>query len=985
MSPKANDAEIKRLIQLLSSSHDKDTRRQAAESLGQIGAGNPEAIKALVQLLGSRQNEDTRRQAAESLGKIDPGNPEAIKALVQLLGSRQNEDTRRQAAESLGKIDPGNPEAIKALVQLLGSSQNEYIRRQAAESLGQIDPGNPEAIKALIQLLGSSQNEYIRRQAAESLGQIDPGNPEAIKALIQLLGSSQDNYTRWQAAESLGQIGAGNPEAIKALIQLLGSSQDNFTRRLAAENLGKIDPGNPEAIKALVQLLGSSQNDDTRMQAAWSLGQIGAGNPKAIKALVQILGSSQNEETLRQAAKSLGKIGAGNPEAIKALIQLLGSSQNNDTRRQATESLEKISAGNPEAIKALVQILGSSHSYPVRRQIAESLQKVAIGDLEAIEKLRILRHTTKSEHIRHLAKEILNTIDSINKQTQGEDEDLLLFLQATRVKETVDKYFSVNNHQKTKFCYQRIIACLDKLQAGRDILTRRSLMNSYLEIYKKIVAFTINTRDLQTALLYVEIFKNRYLVERISQQELPLPKTIAPSLIESINQAKYTERLKLQEYTNGIDRKFDEQQLEELDKNWLEAKQELEKLYTQVAITEPEFIAKTKIYPITYEEIQGLLPPDTAILEFFFTDKELVTMLILPGTTSPIITESLSLPLKQASLEKIAQALAAAVATQNKNSKENLENQIQEMPQIIDQISDILKSRNLLNNIPANIQHLIVIPHHYLHLFPIHSLWLNDYQRLIDRFSVSYFPNLRVWKICQHRQRSQTTLIAIENPTEDKDLIFVKAEVASISQRQKFTQQQILTGKHASKTQILNLGASNHCFHFSGHAEYNFENPLYSYLMLSENTSDNLTLNSILTDLQMPHADLVTLSACCTGLVDAFQPTEEYLGLTTGFLLAGAKAVIGSQWKVNSIATAFLFDEFYRQLETINHKSIALKNAQNWLRCCTAEELRERAKTWNLSKLEPKEKFRLDRALKRLHNIPFENPYYWAAFILTGC
>ncbi|MFN6571100.1 CHAT domain-containing protein [Dendronalium sp. ChiSLP03b] len=678
------------------------------------------------------------------------------------------------------------------------------------------------------------------------------------------------------------------------------------------------------------------------------------------------------------------------PEAkdaeIKRLIQLLGSSQDENTRWRAAESLGQIGAGNPEAIKALVQLLGSSNSYSVRRQTAKLLQTIAIGNLEAIEKLKKLRHTTESEHIRYLVTEILAEIDSVtDKQPQREDDDdLLLFLQAARIKETVDQYFSVNNHQKTKFCYQRIIACLDKLQEGRDILTRRSLMNSYLEIYKRIVSFAINTRDFKTAFFYAEILRNRYLVERISQQDTLLPKTITPELAAQINQAKRTERKTLQEYTNGISKNLDEQQLEELDRKWVEAKQVLADLYAQVAVIEPEFIAKTKISPITYREVQDLLPSDTAILDFFFTDKKLITMLILPRGESPIIPETLSIPLKQAPLERLAELWVSDLATKSKKNKEHIEPKIQNINQLIKQVSEIVKFSNLLKHIPVDIKHLIIIPHQYLHLFPLHSLEINDHELLIDRFSISYFPNLQVWKICQNRQRSQTTLIAIENPTEDKDLIFVKAEVAGIRQRQQFLQRNILTGKQAAKAQVLQLAENHHCFHFSGHAEYNFENPLTSYLMLSGNSSDNLTLNSILTDLQMPHANLVTLSACCTGLVDAFQPTEEYLGLATGFLLVGAKAVIGSQWKVNSIATAFLFDEFYRQLET-NNKAVALQNAQNWLRRCTAEELRERADSWDLSTLEPKEKFRLDRALKRLQNIPFENPYYWAAFILTGC
>ena len=155
--------------------------------------------------------------------------------------------------------------------------------------------------------------------------------------------------------------------------------------------------------------------------------------------------------------------------------------------------------------------------------------------------------------------------------------------------------------------------------------------------------------------------------------------------------------------------------------------------------------------------------------------------------------------------------------------------------------------------------------------------------------------------------------------------------------------------------------------------------------MLSDNPDENLTLNTILKNLKMPHTDLVTLSACCTGVVDVFQPTDEYLGLATGFLLVGAKAVIGSLWKVNSIATAFLLDEFYRQLDQTDNKALALQRAQNWLRRRSAEELRERAKTWDLSMLESKERTRLRAAVKSLKGVPFENPYYWAAFILTGC
>ncbi|MEH2082846.1 MAG: HEAT repeat domain-containing protein [Nostoc sp.] len=50
---------------------DDQTRRQAAESLGQIGSANQKAIAVLVELIGNSQVDDyTRRQVASSLGKI---------------------------------------------------------------------------------------------------------------------------------------------------------------------------------------------------------------------------------------------------------------------------------------------------------------------------------------------------------------------------------------------------------------------------------------------------------------------------------------------------------------------------------------------------------------------------------------------------------------------------------------------------------------------------------------------------------------------------------------------------------------------------------------------------------------------------------------------------------------------------------------------------------------------------------------------------
>lgn len=776
-------------------------------------------------------------------------------------------------------------------------------------------------------------------------------------------------------------------KSIDELIDILETSTNWSTRWEAAESLGEIGKDNETAISALVKLLETTTNESTRILAASSLGQIGTGNETAISALVKLLETSTDENTRRQAASRLGQIDPGNETAISAVFKLLETTRDRNTRSAALEILGKIATGNEMAIKKLIKLLNSTYSLG---SIAEAIEKIAFpGNSTAIEGLREMLHKSSSAYTRRQIKTLLQKLDPRQSEEREQDEDnLLLFLTTTRLKETADRYFSVNSYQKKNFCYQRILACLDRMQQGRDILTRRSLLQSYLQLYQQIVSFSLQFKDNKRAFIYTELFRNRYLVERIAQQDAPLPATISKQLAQDIKTAKQRERQTLQAYTDGMNQHLPEHrpevELAALSLDWENAKETLENLYGKVAEIEPEFIAKTKVYPISFQEVQDLLPSDTAIIEFFFTENELITLLILPGHESPLIPEELRVNLKpQNPLERLARDWVADLEDKSKSKNDAIQTTREELPRRIDHLGELLNFSELEKYLPRQIKQLIIVPNNSLHLFPIHAVPLNPTQRLIDRFSVRYFPNLQIWKICQNRQRSRDSFLGIENPTEDKDLIFAKAEMASICQGRNFTKPEVWTGRQARKSKILESAKNYHCFHFSGHAEYNFKNPLDSYLMLSEDHKENLTLSNLFADLHLPDADLVTLSACCTGVVDAFQPTDECLGIAIGFLLAGAKAVVSSLWKVNSIATAFLLDEFYRQEQT-SDKAIALQKAQNWLRTRTADELRNRANNWDLSKLEPKEKFRLERALKRLQGISFENPYFWAAFIITG-
>jgi CHAT domain-containing protein len=142
--------------------------------------------------------------------------------------------------------------------------------------------------------------------------------------------------------------------------------------------------------------------------------------------------------------------------------------------------------------------------------------------------------------------------------------------------------------------------------------------------------------------------------------------------------------------------------------------------------------------------------------------------------------------------------------------------------------------------------------------------------------------------------------------------------------------------------------------HFATHGLLNSEHPELSGLVLSLVDRDGRPQDGFLGlqdiyNLNLP-ADLVVLSACETGLGKEISG-EGLIGLTRGFMYAGASRVVASLWKVSDAGTARLMAEFYRAMER-DHlaPAAALRQAQIFM---------WKQKRWN-------------------------DPYYWAAFQIQG-
>jgi CHAT domain-containing protein/Flp pilus assembly protein TadD len=143
--------------------------------------------------------------------------------------------------------------------------------------------------------------------------------------------------------------------------------------------------------------------------------------------------------------------------------------------------------------------------------------------------------------------------------------------------------------------------------------------------------------------------------------------------------------------------------------------------------------------------------------------------------------------------------------------------------------------------------------------------------------------------------------------------------------------------------------------HFAAHGMLNNIHPELSGIVLSLVDKDGhqqdgfLRLQDIY-NLKLP-AELVVLSACQTGLGKEIKG-EGLIGLTRGFMYAGAPRIVASLWKVDDRATSELMKRFYQGMlgpEALR-PAAALRQSQ--------------LSIW-------KEK-------------QWRAPYYWAAFVLQG-
>ena len=568
-----------------------------------------------------------------------------------------------------------------------------------------------------------------------------------------------------------------------------------------------------------------------------------------------------------------------------------------------------------------------------------------------------------------------------------------------------------------------------EIQSGDE--TKQKLAEEWNKLYLGMVEVCIELKHYTKALEYVDRSKARNLVELVATRDLypkgDIPETVINELSRLRREIDAEQRRLNNQQTNrnrnsgtiSGERSLPIDTLQTTSRdstNLTQLRQQLDELLVRdIQPIDPDFLLTQKVKNISYSDIQALTAENTAILQWYVLGDKLLTFIITPQSPTPTVWQSSKADF-QALVNWGEEYLRDYQEEDKTKWRENLAPRLQSL-------SEILHLNEILERVPKHCKELILIPHLFLHLFPLHALSVSPeiWQRfnpetpspeptnpcLLDCFKqgVRYGPSCQLLQQAQRRKRPNFThLFAVQNPTND--LQFTDLEVPAISQH--FHPKDILVKNDAKKSVIddsrLRIA---HCAHFSCHGYFNFQQPLRSALQLADSelpppspeenptrylplrNGKTLDLTKCLTladifALDFRECRLVVLSACETGISDFSSISDEYISLPSGFLVAGSSNVVPTLWAVNDLSTSFLMIKFYQLLKAGLSVSLALNTAQLWLRDATKEDLQAWTKQLPLRRVEKANLYDMLEKIGSKEIRPFQSPYHWAAFCSVG-
>jgi CHAT domain-containing protein len=434
-------------------------------------------------------------------------------------------------------------------------------------------------------------------------------------------------------------------------------------------------------------------------------------------------------------------------------------------------------------------------------------------------------------------------------------------------------------------------------------------------VYRSLIAVLVARGDAAPALDYVERSKARALVDMLASKG---DFSIAEGSAERVRQL-----LAATEAAEIAGRGFEASaEATTAKRRFAFAQRE------QLARAAPELSALVSVSAVDTSTLRALLPADETLIEYYYGGDELYAFLATREAVSVTRLEGSGL---------VDDIIAFRRVIQRPPDPSWRESARKLYGRLIAPIHEQLHTPNL-----------VVVPHGALHYLPFNALHDGD-RFLVQSYAIRLLPAATVLKFLQaEAPQKPGTLLAFGNPDlgdRRYDLPFAQAEAEGVAKTMPHSR--ALVRGDASRAAFLKYASDFQFIHIASHGDFEPERPLTSSLLLaSAGTDDGRLTVSDLYSLRIG-ADLVTLSACETGLGE-IAAGDDIVGLTRGFLYAGTRTIVASLWQVDDRATGDLMVAFYRSLAQGLSKRDALRAAQ----------------------------------IEQLGKQPY--PFYWAPFQLTG-
>lgn len=105
--------------------------------------------------------------------------------------------------------------------------------------------------------------------------------------------------------------------------------------------------------------------------------------------------------------------------------------------------------------------------------------------------------------------------------------------------------------------------------------------------------------------------------------------------------------------------------------------------------------------------------------------------------------------------------------------------------------------------------------------------------------------------------------------------------------------------------------------HFITHGQFDADSPESSGILLSSGQGEPAVTLTVLDVLRLPRMrglELVCLSTCQSALSDVSKSTDEFIGMTTAFILAGAGSILGTLYSIRESSAAVVMSAVYGEL-----------------------------------------------------------------------